>query len=977
MEKIFSSINTRRLLCAVIIFVLLLCSLANKDAESSSNNFLKKTLPIYLSKVNSSHNIDVLQVKWPHANSDLTPDPAVIFGNLSNGFRYVLMENQMPKDRVSMHLIIHTGSMNESDNQQGLAHFLEHMLFNGSTHFKPGELVKYFQNIGMQFGPDANAHTGFKKTVYDLLLPDSGKKSLKDGLLVMQDYAEGALLLQSEIDRERRIVLAEKRTRDSASYRTFIAAMKFKFPEARLSKRFPIGIDQVLETANQKEFKHFYDTWYRPENMTLVLVGDFDTETAAYLIEEKFSSFSPRAPPRIDVGIGKIHHEGVKPFYHFEKETGNTSVSIEVLQKTLKTPESASFQRNLLMEDMANRMVQNRLNALVRSKDSPFTSASIHSGIYLQEIKYAEITSVGSPENWERSLFLIEQTLRKALKYGFTKPELERVKKDLLSELDDAVEKASTRDSGHLARQLIWSLNAGRVFMSPEHEKDLFSPFIQSIPLKDIHSAFKNVWDASHRLILVTGNTNLIEMKNESEHHILSAYNKSKKIKVSKPVKPKSVVFPYLPEPEIKGLIVRRKNISDIGIVQIDFENGVRLNLKKTDFKANEVLVNLTFGSGKSVEPPDRPGLSALSTKVINESGLGMLSKEEIERATAGKNTSVGFHVGEDNFSIKGHTVPKELVLLFQLLHAHLVDQGFREDAYRLSMERFKQQYDTLSRSINGAMVLHGRRFLAGGDHRFGLPPHEIFKQLTLDHVRSWVNSSLKTDTIEVSAVGDFDVDSIITLASKYLGSLSATLKTDIQQRSTSPHFPISQSTTLSVATNIPKGMVIIAFPTEDLWDIKTTRRLSVLGDIVSDRLRETIREHLGSAYSTFAFNRPSRAYAGYGVFQAIVHVDPQEAEGVVKEVKNILIDIVKHGVTKDETNRATAPTLTSIKDMLRKNEYWLGTVLSGSKRHPQQLDWSRTILKDYASITEEDISILSKTYFDMSKMATIIIKPE
>ena len=272
------------------------------------------------------------------------PDPSLIFGDFPNGFRYVLRENHTPKNRVSMHLVIHAGSINEADDQQGLAHFLEHMLFNGSTHFKPGELVKYFQRIGMSFGPDANAHTGFEETVYDLLLPDGSIKSLKEGLLDVQDYAEGALLLQSEIDKERRIVLAEKRTRDSASYRTFVSAMKFKFPEAKLSKRFPIGINHVLETANQKEFKHFYDTWYRPEKMTLVLVGDFEAETAASLIEEYFSSLSARAPPEKEADIGKIYHQGIKPFYHHEEESGNTSVSIEVLQKVLKTPDSVSFQ---------------------------------------------------------------------------------------------------------------------------------------------------------------------------------------------------------------------------------------------------------------------------------------------------------------------------------------------------------------------------------------------------------------------------------------------------------------------------------------------------------------------------------------------------------------------------------------------------------------------------------------------------------
>jgi len=305
------------------------------------------------------------------------------------------------------------------------------------------------------------------------------------------------------------------------------------------------------------------------------------------------------------------------------------------------------------------------------------------------------------------------------------------------------------------------------------------------------------------------------------------------------------------------------------------------------------------------------------------------------------------------------------------------VDPGFRSDAYSLTMERFRQQYRSLSSSINGAMVLHGRRFFAGGDSRFGLPSHDEFKQLTLDDVRSWINRSLKAENIEVSVVGDFDVDSIVKLASKYLGSLSLGSRVHAQPGSKLPHFPTNRSLELSVPTEIPKGLVVVAFPTEDLWNIKKTRRFSILSHIVSDRLREKIREKLGSAYSTYAFNRPSRAYPGYGIFQAVVHVDPEEDDQVVIEVMNIISDLAEHGVTQDELNRAVAPTLTSIKDMLRKNNYWLNTVLSGSKNHPQQLDWSRTILEDYASITKEEVSILSKQYFDMNKVATVIIKPE
>ncbi|MDH4206423.1 MAG: insulinase family protein, partial [Desulfobacteraceae bacterium] len=221
------------------------------------------------------------------------------------------------------------------------------------------------------------------------------------------------------------------------------------------------------------------------------------------------------------------------------------------------------------------------------------------------------------------------------------------------------------------------------------------------------------------------------------------------------------------------------------------------------------------------------------------------------------------------------------------------------------------------------------------------------------------------------------DIDSIIQLAAQYFGSLTLhpTIKT--QKELKLPVFPIGQSQTLSVQTKILKGLIIVAYPTEDIWNINRTRRLSILSDIISDRFREQIREKLGSAYSTFAFNRPSKAYPGYGVLQAMAYVDPNESDMIIKEIKKILSNLAKDGVTQDELSRAKEPTLTSIKDMFRKNSYWLDTVLTGSKIHPEKIDWSRTILKDYASITKERVSNIAKKYLVNDRAAVIIIKPQ
>ncbi|MBL7195832.1 MAG: insulinase family protein [Desulfobacterales bacterium] len=887
------------------------------------------------------------------------------------------MENRKPKDRVSMHLNVQVGSMHESDRQQGLAHFLEHMLFCGSTHFKPGELVKYFQSIGMKFGPDANAHTGYYETVYDILLPEGDRQSLEKGLTVLKDFAEGAIFPESEIDRERRVVLAEKRTRDSASYRRFVSIMRFEFPEAKISKRFPIGLENFIKNAGRKMFKNFYDTWYRPEKMILVMAGDFDAGPAALLIDEKFSGLSAKASPLPEPELGKINHKGIKPFYHFEKETGNTTVSIEVIRKIVQQPDSFDFQKRLLIKDIADQIVQSRLDVLVSKPDTPFTSASISSGIFKNQIEAAEITAESSPENWEKSLALLEQTLRRALKYGFTRSELERVKKDFRSKLDNAVNKASTRESRVLAREIIMHLNTEMVFLSPKQRRYLLSPVINSLTLKQAHDSFKESWAPEHRLVLVTGNAELKTIDEKPEELILAAYNRSCMIGVLKPAEIKAPVFPYLPEPEKKGKISSRTEIPELGIIQVDFENNVSLTLKKTDFEPDEVLVNLSFGLGRAVEPADKPGLAALSSEVINESGLGKLERDEIERALAGRNTDVNFSVNEDCFFFKGKTVSKEVLLLFQLLYAHLTDPGYRADAYKLSMERFRQKHLKLSSSIDGAMSLAGKRFLAGGDSRFGFPCYNMFKHLTLNDIKSWLDASLRHDKIDVSVVGDFDIDAVVDLTSKYLGTLPERRDIYKQKMLRLPQFPVAQTLEINVATKIPKGLVIVAYPTEDLWNIHRTRLFSVLADIVSERLRERIREKLGAAYSFVAYNRPSRAYPGYGVFQAFIHVDPKESNMVVGEVKKVISGLVAIGVSNEELRRTIRPTLTGIKDMLQSNYYWLNTVLSRSKKHPQQLDWSRTIMDDYASITKGELSILAKQYLNNDKAAVIIVKPD
>jgi zinc protease len=911
---------------------------------------------------------------WPHEKSDLKPDPDVIWGKLDNDFRYVLMKNTQPQNRVGMHLNVQAGSLHEKENERGLAHFLEHMLFQGSENFEPGELIRYFQGIGMQFGPDANAYTSFTETVYDIILPEGKSENIREGLLVMKDFSQGALLLEEQLESERKVVLAEKQNRDSASYRIFQETFKHQFPGSIIPNRLPIGDEDVIKNADRVLLKGFYDAWYRPENMMVVMVGDYDLDEARRLIKETFSEMEARASARPLPDLGKIRHQGTRPFYHFEEEIGDASTSIEVLEMVEQEPDSKAFREQTLQRDLANAIIENRLKARIQRGNAPFTSASIGSGIYLNRFFYSQISAVSSSENWEKSLPAIEQELRKALEFGFTNYEFERVRKDYINRLETSVQKAATRDTRHLARQLIRTINTDRVFNSPKQQRDLLVPMLEDLNADKIHKTFVESWDKDHRLVLVTGNAIVPDNIEEPEEYVLSIFNNSRKAEVSPPEEMAPVVFPYLPEPENPGKIIQKMEFPDLGIVQIDFENGIRLNYKKTDYKAKEILAEVAFGPGRAAEPLDKPGLAELSRNVVNQSGVGALDVEDLNYALTGKNTSIEFNIDEDKFLFMANTVSDEIELLFQLLYTHIQDPAFRQEAYQLAMERYRLTYMQDIRTVEGAMKLHAEKFLAGGDTRFGLPDYETYSQLTLNDVRAWIEPALKEYPLEISVVGDFNPDILIKNASKYFGSLPSKIKADIKHQDVVPKFPEGKSLQLQVDTEIPKAIAMVAYPTDDFWDIHQTRRLSILASVINERLRVTIRETLGASYSQYAYNRPSKAFPNYGVFRKVVFTGPEEAPNLVDAMKQISSDITSEGISDDELQRALKPTVTNIIEMRRKNDYWLRSVLSGSKSHPEQLDWARTIIDDFNSITREEVLKTAKKYLDNDKTAQVVI---
>ncbi len=937
------------------------------------SSFILNACAAYNLKFKNSFNSEKL---WTHEKTDIKPDPNVVFGILKNNLRYVLLKNSEPKDRVSMHLDVLAGSLNEKENEQGLAHFLEHMLFNGTENFPSGELVKYFQKIGMSFGPDANAHTGFRSTVYDIFLPYGTKKDISEGLDIFKDYIQGALLSEKEIEKEKGVILSEKNTSDSVDYRTFVESFKFEFPDALISKRLPIGKEEVIKNASKKLLKDFYDTWYRPDNLILVMVGDLNLDDAKKEIEEKLSNIKPRAPSGEKPDLGNISHKGAAAFYHYEKEAGASEVTIENIKKAPYELDSLASRKQHLINMIGDMIVQRRLDKILNAGIAPFTSASISSGKYMHDIEYASISARCEPEKWMQTLLALEQNLRSALLYGFNDSEIEIAENEILAELDDAVKKRPTINSRDLSTQIVHALNDDKVITSPIQEKEIYEPFLKEITADDVYKAFKEIWGKT-RLILVTGNAELKPTDNSYEKTILDAYEKSGTLSVFKPAAEKIIKFPYIDKPGNTAKIIKKSEIKDTGIIQIDFENGIRLNIKKTSFSANSAIFSLNFGYGRSQEPKNMPGIATLSNYVINESGTNTLKKYELKKILSNKNTNIFFSANDDSFELSGSTVPSEIQLAFQVLHAYILDMGFREEAYKLGMDNFKEIYSGIKGSVSDIMSFYGKKFLAGGDSRFGLPEkYEDISKIKLEDIKKWIEPSLKKDFLELSFVGDFDINEVIKNAEIYLGSLPKRKPRRDFKLLDGPVCPKKSFKEFKADSKISKSIVTVAFSTDDFLDIKKTRRLGILSTIFSNRLMEEIREDKSECYAIYAFNESSLLYKDYGVLKAVAHIKTGMEKKALAEIEKSAENIVKNGIKEDELIRAKKPVLTHIKEMKRNNDYWLDSVLKGSIDIPEKLEWCSDVYDDYASITAGDIEKLAEEYLKSSDLTVVIASP-
>ncbi|WP_052573018.1 M16 family metallopeptidase [Haloferula sp. BvORR071] len=912
---------------------------------------------------------------WPQEKSDIKADPKAVFGKLENGMRYMIYPNAEPPGRVSLRMHIATGSLMEADDQQGLAHFLEHMVFNGTKHFTPDDLIPKMQHLGIGFGAHVNAYTSFDETVYMLDLPNLSQDTLDLGFTVMRDFGDGAKLDIEEIDKERGVILSEKTTRDSVKMRIMLKQFSELLPDSLIPKRFPIGEEEVISKATRDRFVDYYTRFYTPQRMTFIVVGDVKPEEVEARIKESFSSMANPADPGKNPDLGKITPiEGVKAAVFADKEVDSTSLSLVSVRPFSPVADTTTRRLSLLPLELAHAAIARRFERIAKQDGSPITAGSASREELFNTAELGSFDVEVADDRWQEALPVMEQEYRRALEFGFTEPEIAEAKANVLNAYQQAVKTAASRKSEALASGLARSINEGSVFSTPETDLQIISGGLDSATPDACHAAFREFWaDRGFHLILTTK-----DEPADAVTTLSSLYKESHDKAVEAPEQKKSVPFAYS-EFGTPGKVKSRKDIADPALSQLMLSNGVRLNFKKTDFEKGSIRLLARIGSGKLTQPKDSPGIDFFASSVFDAGGLGKHSVDDLQQILAGRNVGTNFGITDDAFILSGRTTPEDLELELQLMCAQMTDPGYREEALVEFRKSISAMFQQVRHTVAGAQV-ELEAYLHGGDFRWTLPEESKLASYTLEDARKWLTPALNKGYLELSIVGDFDESRMLPMILKTFGALAQreTEKPALpaQRKVSFPKAPAEKS--FAYDSKIPQATAHVVWKTEGLRNnTKFVRRLNLLGEVLSDRLRKEIREKMGASYSPGANPDGSDGLEGFGYLISDAVGKPEDVKKLTDVTATLGAELAEKGLDDDELDRARKPLLAQIEKSKRDNTYWLGNVLAKSQENPEGIELVRGRDADVASITPKELGDIAKKYLGEKNAIKVQLRSE
>ena len=895
---------------------------------------------------------------WPQSYSDLPADPAVRFGVLPNGLRYAIMRNDTPKGQTALRLRIGSGSLEETPDEQGVAHMLEHMAFKGSTHAPNGEQVRMLERLGLHFGGDTNASTGWTETIYQLDLPESDKTTLDTGLTFFSDIGSGLLLKPEALATERGVVLSEERLRDTPDYEVEKARLEFQLHGQLAADRFPIGKLEVIRTAPAALLRRFYEANYQPDRAVLVAVGDFDPDAMQADIARLFGGWRPAAPqtPAPDLGAPTARGPAVQLTV---REGAAPSLSLAWLTPHDNAPDSVAKQRRDFIEQLALSALNRRFQRVADAPDPPFLGAQAGRQDVLRSARAAEIEVTFRPERWRQGLDAAVAMQRQALQYGFSQAEVLREVTETGLTFRNAAASAATRRTPALADELVRTVDDQEVDTSPAEDLKLYTRFTDGLTAAEVDAALRRAFEGSGPLVSLA----TPDPVDGGEGALAAAVRSAETAPIAPPASLQALAWRHT-DFGPAGRVVETRPVPDLGVTFVRFANGVRLTVKPTAFHKDQVLVAVDFGHGRLELPRDRivPDWAA---PAFVAGGLTDLTYQDVQQVLADRTVSAAFGVGDDAWSLSGTTRPQDLDTQMQLLAAYMTVPGWRPEAFARTQALFEVDLAQLASTPQGVEARDLPGLEHGGDARWLYPTAEQARAARLDQLQALIAPALAHGPVEVTVAGDTTVKAAIAAVARTFGALPTRGDLPEPPGADQVRFPAGSEAPVERTHQGRADQAIAreAWAVPDLLsDLQRTRRINVAGEVLQLRLTDRVRIAEGASYSPAAGASESEVFPGYGDISAAVETPPAKIAGFYADVSAITADLRTHPVTADELQRAVKPRIATIEKAQQTNAYWI-TMLHGAEADPRRLDLIRTSITGYEKMTPEDVRRAAADY--------------
>lgn len=898
---------------------------------------------------------------------NLPIDSDVKIGKLKNGMTYYIRENKKPEKKVEFRLVVNAGSINEDDDQQGLAHFMEHMNFNGTKHFPENKLVDALQSLGIKFGQHLNAYTSFDETVYMLPVPLDKPENLDKGLLVIEDWAFNALLTDKQIDKERGVVLEELRIGLGADKKMLDRYLPKVAYKSKYAERLPIGKKEILENFEYEALRRFRNDWYRPDNMAIIVVGDIDAKEIEAKIIKNFSKYKNPKNPKKRVEYELPNHTETLIAVESEPDATFTNVDFVYKDKENRKPTLSvqDYVANNILDDVFSTLLNNRFDELANSNNPPFTYAySYHGTSWARTKEGFQSGAMCNEGKAKDALKVILQEHERVKKYGFTQSELDRAKAQILANVENEYKDREKTESENWVWKYVSNFLESTPITGTEWKYKTYNKEIPAISLQQVNNIINNYIREDNRVVVITGpNKETIQQPKESE--ILALFEEVKNLKIDAYTETQvaSSLIKSLPE---KGNIVSETKNNKINTTTFTLSNGVKVSYKKTDFKEDEIKFQAISLGGTSVYDDETYRKTQWANRLLDEAGVAGLSKNDLTKYLSGKIVEIYPYISNITEGLQGSCAPKDIKTLFELIYSYFTQLNKNADAYKGAVEKQKSIFSNIASRPENYFSKEVSKFLNTNNPRFTniFPTDDEWKNTDYALAHQLFTQKLAdADDFQFLFVGNIDENELKMLCEKYLAVLPFDKNKTENYIDTKYRNIIGKYEKEYNKGKDPKSQVRILFYGETAYSKNEELAIKALANVLTIKLVEQLRETESGVYGVGAFGSMSKLpYCSYNLTIQFP-CGPENAEKLTKSALSELQKIIDNGPQQKDIDKFKEGELNDVRDNLKKNEFWLNSLSKAYRENanPEDVLQTEAMIK---GIDAKQIQEVAKKYF-------------